>query len=489
MRRLSRRDLLRRSGVAGLGMAALLAGCQPKIVEVEKIVKETVEVEKVVKEAVEVEKEVTRVVEVEKEKVVEKEVTRVVEKMVSTDPTAFAKTSIRFAFRAGQKLQAEMMTTAFQTAQPNVDVELEPTADAFRKWQVMAAGGTLAEVLWIGNIVTWTFADAGIVIDMKPMAELDPDVPLNDIYEPLVKMCSFHDGWYMVPWAADAPVMYYNKTMFEEAGLPEPPQGGLTVDEFVQQSIELTNEAEQVYGTNIAVKWNAIHLAWFSGYGGSYWNEDKSQVVFDSPECAEAAQVLADLYNKYKCIVPLGADLGGDPFLVGRAGTVFTNRSLSKSLRAIDAKFEWDVALPVIEPDHHAAITGTMGPAVSSAAAEHDMEQIAYELATSILTPPVQKYFARDFQMIPVLESLAKDPSWYDLPAPPSRRDVFLDVLDIAETLPLPETTFCGTPTWGFMFDTLDQAWDEMIVGQVPAEEALEKAADLINECLANKGM
>jgi len=51
--------------------AVLLAACQPKIVEVtkiverEKIVKETVEVEKIVKEAVEVEKEVTRVVEKE----------------------------------------------------------------------------------------------------------------------------------------------------------------------------------------------------------------------------------------------------------------------------------------------------------------------------------------------------------------------------------------------------------------------------------------
>jgi ABC-type glycerol-3-phosphate transport system substrate-binding protein len=68
---MSRRALLR---YTGLGMSGLvLAACQPKIVEVEKVVKETVvvtekvEVEKVVKEAVEVEKEVTRVVEVQAE--------------------------------------------------------------------------------------------------------------------------------------------------------------------------------------------------------------------------------------------------------------------------------------------------------------------------------------------------------------------------------------------------------------------------------------
>ena len=57
---LSRRELLRRVGLGAAGL--VLAACQPKVVEVEKIVKETVEVEKevekVVKETVVVEKEV-----------------------------------------------------------------------------------------------------------------------------------------------------------------------------------------------------------------------------------------------------------------------------------------------------------------------------------------------------------------------------------------------------------------------------------------------
>jgi len=58
---LSRRELLRRVGLGAAGL--VLAACQPKVVEVEKVVKETVvvteekEVEKVVKETVVVEKE------------------------------------------------------------------------------------------------------------------------------------------------------------------------------------------------------------------------------------------------------------------------------------------------------------------------------------------------------------------------------------------------------------------------------------------------
>ncbi len=73
--KLSRRNFLRAAGVLSAGLAATLAGCQPKIVEVtsvvEKIVKETVVQEKVVKETVvqvqEKEKVVKETVVVEKE--------------------------------------------------------------------------------------------------------------------------------------------------------------------------------------------------------------------------------------------------------------------------------------------------------------------------------------------------------------------------------------------------------------------------------------
>ncbi len=58
---LSRRQFLRGAGVAGAGLVALLAGCQPKIVEVTTIVEKAVEVEKIVKETVvSVQKEVVK---------------------------------------------------------------------------------------------------------------------------------------------------------------------------------------------------------------------------------------------------------------------------------------------------------------------------------------------------------------------------------------------------------------------------------------------
>ena len=57
-KKLSRRAFLRGMGATGAGLAAMMAGCQPKTVVVEKQVTVEVEKEKVVKETVVVEKQV-----------------------------------------------------------------------------------------------------------------------------------------------------------------------------------------------------------------------------------------------------------------------------------------------------------------------------------------------------------------------------------------------------------------------------------------------
>ena len=82
-KKINRRQLIKLSGAAGA--TALLAACQPQVVE--KIVKETV----VVKEQVEKKVEVTK--EVVKEVVKEKEVTKIVEKVVQA-PTATPKGAV-----------------------------------------------------------------------------------------------------------------------------------------------------------------------------------------------------------------------------------------------------------------------------------------------------------------------------------------------------------------------------------------------------------
>ena len=190
---MTRRELLRMAGVGSAGL--LLAACQPKVVEVERIVEQTVVVteEKVVKEAVEVAKEVTRVVEVERG---------------AEGPAPLPPTSLRFAFPGHAQTYAEYTTAVFQARHPDVQVDLEPVAgDYNQRFFTMAAGGTLPEANWTSDGQVIPFVETGVSMDMQPMVDADPEPLVSDVYPIMLGLGQYKGGLYMIPWAADAPVM------------------------------------------------------------------------------------------------------------------------------------------------------------------------------------------------------------------------------------------------------------------------------------------
>jgi len=479
-KQLSRRVFLRSAGIASA--AVLAAACQPKIVEVTKIVeKEKVvekPVEKVVKETVVVEKQVEKVV--EKTVVVEKE----------AQPAQLPKMKLRFGYGGWAKDYADIMIANFQATEPNVEVEIEVIAgDLIQVLYTQAAAGTTGDVQWIADAHVMNLGDAGVMLDMTPLAQADPVDITADIYPVMLGLGKWQDKWYMIPWAADAPVMYYNKTMLEKNGVPLPdPLKGYTVQEFQEACKKVTNEKEQVYGWNgmDSMSWWAIYVPWVVGFGGQFYSADKSKCVLDTPEAMEGIQAIADIACA-KAAVPKGANFGGDPFILGKACFYLMNRFHCKNIRAAQVEFEWDVAVPPRQPVKHTAGAGTMGPGVSAAAQKRGTHQAAWKLASTIAKPATQKHFARQYLSIPVLMSMAKDPSWYDLPAPPANRDVFLEIPKIAITPPNPAGPECGTVYVGETNKIMNDAWDEMLVGCKPAKEVMPEAVKRLNEAFARK--
>ncbi len=463
-KKLSRRAFLRGMGATGAGLAAMMAGCQPQTVVVEKQVTVEVEKEKVVKETVIVEKQV--------------------------GPVGLEDQTIRFGYGGWAQSYAEIMITNFQTQYPNVDVDIEIIAgDFIQKLYTMAAAGTTADAQWIADAHVIPLAENEVMLDMNPLADADTEFDATDIYPVMKGLGEYQGGWYMMPWAADAPVMYYNKTMLEEKGLPLPdPMNGYSVQEFQEICGAVTDEDKEQYGWLGGENWWAIYVPWIYGFGGQFYNEDASKVLVDSDESTEACQALADIYVKYKGAVPKGADFGGNALLLGKACFWLMNRFYCANLRDAEVDFEWDVAVPPRQPVKHVAGAGTMGPGVSKAAVSRGTEQASWKLVSTIAQPGTQKHFARQYLSIPVLQSMAKDPSWYDLAPPPVNRDVFLKVPEIAITPPTPKDGSCGTVYVGETNKAMNDAWEEMVIGDVPAKEALSKAAEIINDCLVRGG-
>ncbi len=256
-----------------------------KIVEKEKVVEKPVE--KVVKETVVVEKQVEKVV--EKTVVVEKE----------AQPAQLPKMKLRFGYGGWAKDYADIMIANFQTTEPNVEVEIEVIAgDLIQVLYTQAAAGTTGNVQWIADAHVMNLGDAGVMLDMTPLAQADPVDITADIYPVMLGLGKWQDKWYMIPWAADAPVMYYNKTMLEKNGVPLPdPLKGYTVQEFQEACKKVTNEKEQVYGWNgmDSMSWWAIMCQVGGGFGGQFYSGRQEQFLLDTPEAMECILAIADI--------------------------------------------------------------------------------------------------------------------------------------------------------------------------------------------------
>lgn len=79
---------------------------------------------------------------------------------------------------------------------------------------------------------TQAFADGGMI---QPIADLIADDDLNDFWSGLMENCYASNELYGVPYLRSTPVLYYNKTLFEKAGV-DASKAPETWDEVVSAS-------------------------------------------------------------------------------------------------------------------------------------------------------------------------------------------------------------------------------------------------------------
>jgi multiple sugar transport system substrate-binding protein len=295
---IGRRAFLR-AALATSGALAL-AACQPKVVEVEKLVKETVVVEKVV------EKPVEKVV---KETVIQ-EATKVVEKIVMVTPKASdIKAELRIGgwFDKGTQATVDKQLQMFKASFPNVTVstvimDFEPA-----KSVVMLASGAGPDVFWVNNDQTAPWAARQALFTLDDLIARD-HLDMSDFYDVGKFLYSYQGKTYAIAEYLGPLMIMANPLLFEKAGVKLPPYDykdpSWTLNSLLETAKALTKRtgtgpAEQYgfyVGTSIS-RW--FPFLW--DFGGAVMDDWKNptKVVWDSPETVEALQWIADLRLKH----------------------------------------------------------------------------------------------------------------------------------------------------------------------------------------------
>ncbi|MBZ0304099.1 MAG: ABC transporter substrate-binding protein [Anaerolineae bacterium] len=127
------------------------------------------------------------------------------------------------------------------------------------------------------------------------------DLNMDDIFPAPLGQCSYQGTYYCLPWGTDTYALFWNKDLFEDAGLdPEtPPQ---TLEELVEFADKLTVvEADgTVSQLGFIPDFSWSHLSLYTRMFGGYWyNEDGTQLQLTSQPVVDALLWQQQFYSKY----------------------------------------------------------------------------------------------------------------------------------------------------------------------------------------------
>jgi ABC-type glycerol-3-phosphate transport system substrate-binding protein len=113
----------------------------------------------------------------------------------------------------------EYLKEKYEADHPDIYINLMKTPDPYLKMQVMIAGRTTPDVVWMG--VGWEqFQDALMPLDERVAQDpaLGPDTYFPRIWE----ACKWNGTLRALPSSGQVGIVYYNKDLFDEAGLEYP---------------------------------------------------------------------------------------------------------------------------------------------------------------------------------------------------------------------------------------------------------------------------
>ncbi|WP_274362803.1 ABC transporter substrate-binding protein [Paenibacillus thermotolerans] len=225
------------------------------------------------------------------------------------------KVELKFMFwgSAFEKQAVEKMVQAFEKSHPNIKINAQHvTGDYTTKINTLMASNELPDVAYLGESLALKWAEQGKVLDMTPYLDAHPQlaerIPQTYYYFAPGKTIGTNT-------AAETINLFYNKDLFEEAGIEPPPanaEDAWTWDEFVDVAKRMTKDKngktpfdtgfdkDNIVQFGISVPtWSAGWYPFLKSNGGDITNEDGTEFIMNSPEAAEVFQNLQDLMYKH----------------------------------------------------------------------------------------------------------------------------------------------------------------------------------------------
>lgn len=340
-----------------------------------------------------------------------------------------------------------MLLTAFREAGNSVEVDLvnmPGLVDMYRRLLMDFASGTPADVFLLNYRRYAAFAAKKTLEELTPYLAASPVIKADDFYPQAVEAFQWQAHLFGIPQNIASLVVYYNKTIFDRAGVAYP-QDDWTWTDCVDTAQALTFDQDgdgvmDVWGVGTdAITLRVAPFIWMAGGDLVDDPQNPTQLALDTPQARQALTWFIALQTEHQVVPdPLTekAESHEARFINGRLAMYLESRRVTPSLR-LNTTFDWDVApLPRLDQ-----ITTVLHSDAFCMAAQSPHKAAAWSLMEYANSPDGQTVLTQTGRVVPSHKSVAASPAFLNPAAKPARSQIFLDSLTYIRRLPI-------MPTW-----------------------------------------
>lgn len=380
---------------------------------------------------------------------------------------------------------AAQLIELFEARHPGIDVQaapLPPSAPG-TNWEielsVQFVAGSAPDVIAAYGSKLYDWAEMGFLQDLAPLAVRD-GVDLSLFEQEALRQYTIDGALYALPSGVSTSVIYYNKDMFLEAGLPFPGDNW-TWDDLREYAVRLTVRTEsgvQRYG--LAFQGTLLYFnPWLRAAGGIFFDPaDKRRILLDQPEAFEALEFIAGMVRDEILLVE-GAWWG--PFHEQQYAMLYDGSWLLPHFLRLPVPFELGVAPMPIGPADRVAFLNSSSYVIN---AQTDVLDAAWQFVRFMTSEEVLRLqLEADPGGIPALSTLW--PEWVSRFAWefPQGRELSNVVVDAFNNYTVTEPFFLNNQETRAQIDAaLMAVWR----GAKPVPIAMEELVSALNAQLSN---
>ncbi len=374
-----------------------------------------------------------------------------------------------------EKAAYESLVAAFDAKFPEINVNLihiPGQNDYRRRMATDFASGSPADITLINYRRYASFAVKGVLEPLGPYLANSQVIKEADFYPEAMQPFYWQTELMCIPQNLSSLVVYYNKKLFDDAGVAYP-SDDWTWDDFLATAKALTKDTDGDGATDqfgLGTEASIFRLAPFVWQNGGDIVDnptDPTRLTLDTPEASEAVKWFINLQVEHKVVpdaVQEAAEDSESRFQNGRLAMFLNSRRGVPTYREIEA-FDWDVA-PLPQGKEKAGILHADAYCMSKSAENKEAVWTFIEFANSV---EGQTIVAASGRTVPSLKSVAESVAFLDPNAKPSRSNVFLDSIPFIRGVPVMET-------WVDIESTVGNELERGMYGQASADEIIAES-------------